>query len=466
MKPFAYIKHQLYLLQLENYELKRFWVLLCRNGYFKLPEAQRKDLIWTPKIRLIFGISILICIGLLIFVASISLYLSFFVFILSFFFLPIFYTVILFLIYPVEYLVKQSLINKAKRIIADDHGLKIIGIAGSYGKTTMRATLESVLSQKFKVLATPESVNTPLGIADWIIKKYKKNTEILIVEMGEHYTGDIEYLCKMMPPDISIVTGINEAHMERMGSIEMIASTIFEIGKDSKLDAKFFLNGDDKNILKYYKRNFSDGNAEFYSANDKKITSKCFDKKELGWNLDIFGIGDVHISIIGEYILGNVIVVSQIGLSLGMTVSDIKKGLALLQPVEHRLQPIRGNGNVLVIDDSYNGNPDGVREAIKVLGSFSDRRKIYLTPGLVETGPSNQKIHTEIGRHLAEVADIVVLIKNSVTPYIASGLESAGFKKENIIWFDTALLAHKSLDQILKPNDVILFQNDWGDQYA
>jgi len=119
----------------------------------------------------------------------------------------------------------------------------------------------------------------------------------------------------------------------------------------------------------------------------------------------------------------------------------------------------------LAIDDSYNANPDGIREAVKVLSRYQNRRKIYLTPGLVEVGTRACEIHLDLGRNLAKVADLVILIKNSATPRIAQGLKEAGFSEDKIIWFESALQAHGSLEKILKAGDVILFQNDWPDNY-
>jgi UDP-N-acetylmuramoyl-tripeptide--D-alanyl-D-alanine ligase len=145
--------------------------------------------------------------------------------------------------------------------------------------------------------------------------------------------------------------------------------------------------------------------------------------------------------------------------------TEIKRGIAEIKPVNHRLEPIQGAGGVLVIDDSYNGNPQGAKSAIKVLSKFKDRRKIYLTPGLVESGTRNKEVHLEIGRELAPVADKVILVRNSATPYIAEGLKGENFRDDDIIWHGTAKSAHDSLSQILKPGDVILFQNDWGDQH-
>ncbi len=119
----------------------------------------------------------------------------------------------------------------------------------------------------------------------------------------------------------------------------------------------------------------------------------------------------------------------------------------------------------MIIDDSYNGNPDGVREAIKTLGLFKNRKKIYVTPGLVEMGEKSPDIHYNIGVGLTGTADLVVLIKNSVTPNIERGLLKEGFNPKNIIWFDSADVAYKSIKSLAKPGSVVLLQNDWPDNY-
>ena len=151
--------------------------------------------------------------------------------------------------------------------------------------------------------------------------------------------------------------------------------------------------------------------------------------------------------------------------ALGMTRAEITHGVVMTRSIAHRLAPFSTANGVLVIDDSYNGNPDGAREAVRVLARFKNRRKLYITPGLVEMGKMSAEIHRTIGRKLATVADIVILIKNSATAYIAEGLASANFKKQNIIWFASAHEAHAALPAILKSEDIVLFQNDWPDNY-
>lgn len=470
MNPFSIIKYQLYLLQLENYEIGRFWPLLLKKGYFGTKEPLRKSLVWTAKAKTIFLLSFLIWFGLTAFIITANPIFGLIAFVILFLIFPILYLLSLILLMPIDYFTKLYSIAKAKKIIRHSCSLKVIGIAGSYGKTTMKSVLSSVLSAKFKVLATPESVNTPIGIANWILKNFKKETEILIIEMGEHYKGDIKYLCTFTTPDIAVVTGINEAHFERLNSLENIVATVFEIAESAKENATIILNADDKNIRDNYQKYTAGKNIKFYSAkndslSESMIKSKTFNTENLNWIVDSTTIGEFKVSALGEYMIGATFAAIATGQLLSMSEPELKRGIAKIASVEHRLQPIRGEGNVLVIDDSYNGNPDGAAEAIKVLSRFEKRRKIYITPGLVEAGQANKAVHEKIGQLLAKVADKVILIKNSATPFIAAGLAEAKFADENIIWFNTAEEAHKSLGNILKPEDVILFQNDWGDQY-
>lgn len=459
------------MLQLENYEILRYLKLLFKKGYFFSNQPLRSQLVWTVKARLILVLTNLFWIlTVAFFLWKTNFFVALIWLIFYFLALPFFYSFFLILLWPLEFATKQYLISKAKKIISKDKNLKIIGIAGSYGKTTMKNVLEAVLSTKLKILATPKSVNTPIGIAQWIIKNNKEKPDILIVEIGEHYKGDVEYICKIVPPDVAILTGINEAHIERLKNIENTISTMFEIVQNAKEKALLLFNADDGNIKNSYQKYATGEDIHFYSylndgLADIKIKEKEFLANELCWQFSIDEFEKIKVSFLGEYILGDIIASIIIAKNFSLTIEQIKQGIFNIKPVEHRLQPIKGQGDVLVIDDSYNSNPDGVEEAIKILSKFQDRRKIFITPGIVETGNNTAIIHEKIGQSLAKVADVVILVKNSATPFIAKGLKNGGFSEEKIIWFETAQKAHESLGSILKPRDVILFQNDWGDQY-
>ncbi len=470
---FKILKYQLYLLQLENYQILRYWQLLFKRGWYPTA-SQRKDLVWTRKVLsiaviaellLITGVGFLINeFNLTVFENSVAVAIIFVgIFLLSnILFFPVFLVIANIILSPVDWLVKTLLIFKAKSKIKQlESQIKIIGVAGSYGKTTMKEILKTVLSAQFAVFSTLESVNTPVGIARWVLNKVDASMEVLIVEMGEHYKGDIAEICKIIKPDVSVVTGINEAHLERMGSLENITATIFEIIAGSKPKSLVVLNAEDSNVMSGY-RNFISPDHRVLEYKIEDVESRMFDAEALVWEGQLKNLGKFELGLLGKYSLGNLSAVVKIAYELGMTTGKITKGIANIKPVEHRLQPIKSRGEILVIDDSYNGNPAGVKEAIQVLSRFNSRRKLYITPGLVETGKSTKEIHIEIGRQLEQVADVVILIKNSVSLYIAEGIKT----KSKIIWFNTAQEAHAGLGKILKPNDVIVFQNDWGDAYV
>ncbi|MBL8029709.1 MAG: UDP-N-acetylmuramoyl-tripeptide--D-alanyl-D-alanine ligase [Candidatus Doudnabacteria bacterium] len=475
MKIFNVIKYQLYLLQLENYELVRYFVLLFKKGILP-PVGLRKSLVWTKKALLLFSLAVathLVLPAVVFFyftsglsVVSVRYYALCALLLTAYYLLQflyfILYTLYSVLFWPLDFIVKQIIIKKAKfKVKYLGSRIKIIGIAGSYGKTTMKHALTKVLGEKFKVLSTPESVNTSIGVARWILKEVDESAQILIIEMGEHYRGDIEALCKIARPDISVITGINEAHLERMGSLDEIASTVFEAVSYSKPGAVIVLNGDDKNVMGLYKEFvWKDHRVEKFQISNFKFQK--FNAEELFWTGNHPEAGEIKIHLLGEYALGYADAAIQVAKSFVISWEEVRRGIEKIKPVEHRLQPIRSAGDLLIIDDAYNGNPEGASEAIRVLSRIENRRKVYITPGLVEMGKATKEVHIEIGEQLVGVADIVVLIKNSVTPSIELGIKN----RTEIIWFNTAQEAHSKLSTILKPGDVVVFQNDWGDNYV
>ena len=456
--PFKFIYFHLLLLQLEEYEIDRYLIALKNTKGVPPNHKIRKPLKWTNKIKLIFSLTTLF------FLATIFLgyFYSFYIIIISsiiFFRFSFIYLVgTVELIYPIDFLVKKIIIFLAKNKLKKIKSIKIIGIAGSYGKTGMKDLVATVLSEKYQVVKTPESYNTPIGIARTILSQVNEKTEILVVEMGEYYSGDIRNICLISPPQISVITGINEAHLERLKSIDNSIRTIFEISQNMKSGGILLMNGKDKYIKNNYKKFVSDQKIYFYSS-----------KGKIEFNEDAPGYiyQKLFFPILGEYNLDKIDGVIYLAKKLGLTTQEIDNGLKKIKTPAHRLQPVLNREkNILVIDDSYNGNPDGVEEAIKTLALFKKRRKIFLTPGLVEIGSKSREVHQRIGKRLNDVVDLVILVKNSVTSYIEEGLINAGFNKNNIIWFDSMMEAQNNLGSILKSGDVILFQNDWPDNYT
>lgn len=495
MNLFKKAKYQLYLFQLENYNVGRYLKIAYRATGFK--NEQRQDLVWTNKLKAVAGVSLVLFFAT-VFAFVLYLHRAFSITGLSVPSIPLFYliilllqiTLILFFAYvvislaplyfavskiillPLDFYLKSRIIQAAKDKIKIFNKLKIIAVAGSYGKTTAKEVVSAILSKKYKVLKTPENINTPLGISELVNERLDENLEVFVVEMGEHARGDIKKICDIVKPDISMLTGINEAHLERMGSIENAIATIFELAENSK--GEIILNGEDSLIVGSYGKYTKGRQVYFYGAANKlsahEVRNLIFKSAPpLGYEFELCKsgefLGKFKTELLGEYAIGTITAGVIVGNLLGVDYAKIAQAVAELKPVKHRLEPIYNPNGTIVIDDSYNGNPDGVDQAIRLLGKFKNRRKIYVTPGLVETGSKSEQIHLEIGKNLGRAADLVVLVKNSVTDYIVRGLKEAGFPADKIIVFESAKQAHSKMSGIVKPGDVVLFQNDWPDNY-
>jgi len=462
--PIRFFYFHLLLFQLEEYDLTRFIKAIVNTKGIPPSRDFRKPLKFTLKIKLITALASLLIFFMSFFLTKIfdnnpyKIVVLVLTYALELYFSYIFLIIINVLLLPVDIFVKELLIFLAKNKLKKLNNLMIIGISGSYGKTGMKDMIATVLGEKYEVVKTRESVNTPVGIGRTILRDVNEKTEVLVIEMGEYYPGDIKNICSIVLPQISVITGINEAHLERLKSIDNSIKTIFEIAQNMKSNGILLLNGKDKLIKNHYKKFVARQEIYLYQA-----------KGKVEFNEDAPGYiyQKIFFPLLGQYNLDKIDGIIYLAKKLGLNHQEIKAGLKKINTPVHRLQPILNREkNILVIDDSYNGNPDGVEEAIKTLSLFKKRRKIFVTPGLVEMGDKNKEVHQRIGQRLNDVVDLVILIKNSVTPDIEEGLIKTGFNQKNILWFDSMMEAQNNLNNIIKSGDVVLFQNDWPDNYV
>lgn len=455
MNPLKTIYYHFSLLQLENYNLTRYGHGLLKH-YLPAREL-RHTIIWTAKLKTVAALAatLFIIISVIVQWLTQSALISLITALMGILLFPLYISASVILLSPFDYLIKKIIIARAKKklrlvtINALPSRLTpqpfIIAIAGSYGKTTMKEMVAAALEGHYAVLKTPDNINTPLGIARLILKKLNPETQIVIVEMGAYHASDIKTLCELMPPDIAIMTGINEAHLERFGSIENTIAAKFEIVDYAKKDALIILNEDNELIMQNHTEHTSHHTTMAYSAHK--------------------GYALPPLQLLGDYARGAARGALMVAEILNVPPEQSAHALTALKPLPHRLQPILTPNHILIIDDSYNGNIDGAREAMRVLARYANRRKIYITPGLVETGKQNKIIHETLGQELAQVADLVILIKNSATVHLHNGLLAAAFPREHIREFMNAREAHRALPSILQSGDVVLFQNDWPDNY-
>lgn len=464
-----YVHSLIYMMQASEYNVPDFLRWLRRTRDF-LHVEQRKSLVKTAKslLFLTVGYSLLfiLYVGAILFLFAGGVWLKYILFLLAVAIAPfvLAYCLAGFLFIsnliqkPIEYLITR----RAKKKLASHRGLKI-AIAGSFGKTSMREILKTVLGAGKKVAAPPGSHNTPLGISRFIWT-LEGDEDVLIFEMGEYYTGDVKRLCRLVQPDVGIITGVNEAHLERFKNTEQARKTIFELA-DYLQDTPLYINGENALARKYTRAKdilYSRAGAGELKAEGAKTDLG-------GTSLTLRSGGRVihaRSTLLGLHQVGPLSVAADIAQKLGLTAEQIEEGITKTKPFEHRLEPKTDSQGITILDDSYNGNPDGVRAVIAFLSLLKDARRWYVTPGLVEMGARKEEIHKEIGREIARAGiEKVVLIKNSVTPFIEAGLQEGKYRGE-VMWFDKALDAFVALPNLTVKGDVVLLQNDWPDQYA
>lgn len=357
---------------------------------------------------------------------------------------------------------ERLIIRRAARKLEGHPGYRI-AIAGSYGKTSMREILRTVLGEGKRVASPGGSHNTPLAIARFI-EGLKGDEEVLIFEFGEYYPGDVRQLAEMVRPQMGIITGVNEAHLDKFRTLEKARDTIFELA-DYIGDGPLYINGESGSVqarLRARNRLYSrEGLADLrVAAPETSLDGTSFTLERAPIRIK------AQSKLLGLHQIGPLSAAAHVALLLKLDVNTVERGIAKTKPFAHRLERKDDAGGVVTLDDSYNGNPDGVRAAIEFLAGIEGRRRWYVTPGLVEMGAQSEEIHKEIGKQLAEAGiEKIVLIKNSVTPWIEKGLREAIYGGD-VMWFDDALKCYEQLPYMTVLGDVVLLQNDWPDQYA
>lgn len=474
----AYLPTLVYMLQTTEYNVPEYVRWLRRTKNFR-QVVKRKSLVRTTKSQAILGLLGVMVLGgvmlagLLVWawavtgqvvwllVAGLEVVLA--PWLLAYGVIPFIFLGRILIQVPQE----RKMIAAAKQRLADHPGIKI-AIAGSYGKTTMKETLQTILSQGKTVAATPGNKNTPLGISQFVSTLHG-NEEILIFELGEYLPGDIQALCELVKPGLGIITGINEAHLEKFKTLEVTTQTIFDLAVFLG-DKPTYKNGENKLV----KTKAGESDPLLYSrhgVNELTVSDAAtsldgtrFVAKKVVEGAEL--IIHAQSGLLGLHQIGPLMACIDIATILGLTTKQIEQGIQATKPFEHRLQPRFGADGVVTLDDTYNGNPDGVTAALEFVTNIKNHRLIYVTPGLVEAGSRVKEVHEQIGRQLAQAKiDLVVLVENSVTPHIQTGLQAAGFQGK-LMTFPDALTCLAALPNLTKDGDVVLMQNDWPDNYA
>jgi UDP-N-acetylmuramoyl-tripeptide--D-alanyl-D-alanine ligase len=347
----------------------------------------------------------------------------------------------------------------------------VVAVAGSYGKTSTKEFLATILSERFEVLKPPGSYNTPLGLARVIREQLTPRHEVLVAELGDWVPGDIAFLCKLLAPRVGVLVNIGPEHLERFKSIERIEASKAELLAALPTDGIAIVNHDDPRVRRLalqawagrvIRFGHTEAGAEV-QARDIRTT-----RNGLEFTVEADGHGSVRfsVSLLGRHNVENLLAAVATALALGLTLEETARAAQRIQPVEHRLQPIAGAGGVLIVDDAYNSNPSGAAAALEVLSELPGGQKILVTPGMIELGALEYEANRSFGGQAAAVCDAVILVGHERSAPLLDGLRTAGFRMDRVQVVRDLAEATTHLGTLVKAGDVVLFENDLPDTYA
>ena len=358
---------------------------------------------------------------------------------------------------------KHQALKKLKNM-----NIPVVGITGSYGKTSSKNIINDILNVKLNSFATPKSFNTPYGLINSINNYLDKFNDIFIAEMGAFRIGEIKQNCKIVKPKYGIITSIGEAHLESFGSRDNIMKGKFELVESLPKDGLAILNGDDEYQLKYQIKNKCDvlwigidnKNVDLYATNiklsGKGTTFDCVfkeDKKKYTFNTKLLGKHNVY-NILAGILLGK---------ELGLSIEELQRGVSSVKTIEHRLE-LKKYGNINIIDDAYNSNPVGSKMAVEVLG-LMEGLKIIVTPGMIELGSKQYELNHKFGEYISEVCDYVILIGEKQTKPIYDGLIDKNFDKKKIFVLNDVRDAFPLMNRLATKDTYVLLENDLPDLF-
>lgn len=434
----------LYLLQLEEYDTYRYWKLLPRF-YFRRNLQKRDKLKYTSRIQTTFLLSLLLGIySVFLFWVFSQLLLGILIVIIT---IPIYVGIANTLLTPFYNFMKSRLQLKAKRQMDKYLDLKVVTIAGSYGKTTTKNILYEIVRYNYKTQMIPGNINTPTGIATWLLKNFDPSTELLITEVDGYYLGEIRQSCRITPADVIIITAIGDQHLERLGTQKRLTLSLFESLDSAKRDPHLILSKNTAQTARALGIKFRK-DAEVIETRDGDIK---YNRKKILLSKDISSSVKANIP--------NVLAAVSL---LGIPFEFVQDSLQSIELPERRQKPGEMYGYT-VIDDSYNISYTTALaglESANTLATKHDKKLLVITAGIPELGKENKDANYKYGKELQQKADYTVLLKSIISGEISKELEN------NYVFVNDLSEAWQYIHDNFSPDEiVILIQPELTDVY-
>lgn len=371
---------------------------------------------------------------------------------------------------PVEKRITKRYYNEAAQILASMPELKIVGVTGSYGKTTTKHYLHRILSEHYETLMTPGSYNTTLGVVRTVREMLKPYHEVFIVEMGAKQNGDIREICELVHPAYGVVTAVGPQHLESFKTIENVQATKFELVDALPQGGVAVINNDFEKIadrpvdnarcIRYAVKNTEGAD---YIATDVEYSPA-------GTHFTIVRTADGHslklyTHLVGECNISNLVAAVAMAQTLGVPDDKIAYAVEKIEQVEHRLSIKRIPSGLTIIDDAFNSNPVGSAMALDVLASMKEGRRFLITPGMIELGDEQYELNRQFGKKAAACCDIAIVVGQYNRDAIIDGLKEGGMDSETIKLADSFAQAQTFLTSVSAPGDAVLYENDLPDTF-
>lgn len=381
---------------------------------------------------------------------------------------------------PVEAFFRRRFVNAARAVL-ERLNPTVIGITGSYGKTTTKTFLAHILNGRYHAYPTPKSYNTLMGVCLAINNDLANDqrVEYFIAEMGAYVPGEIQRIAELTRPTISIVIEVGPQHLERFGSLENVATAKYEIIKALPPDGVGVFNWDNPYVRQMYERGYPQTRLAVSRQIDPvnpPPNPPRFVASEINETLDnlIFRVTDLQTgasevfvtSVNGEHNVTNILLATAVAAHEGMSLKEIAGRARGLQPAESRLVRQTTAAGITIINDAYSANPVGVVGSLKLLALHTSGKRLLITPGMVELGELMESENRKLGELAAQYATDVILVGAAQTAPIKAGLLAAGFPEDRLRVVETLAEAVNWYQSNLKAGDTVLFLNDLPDTYS
>ncbi len=366
---------------------------------------------------------------------------------------------------PIEKAVRNYYINDAKKILSASNA-DVIGVTGSFGKTSVKYYLNTLLNSAFDTLMTPESYNTPMGVVITIRNKLTARHKHFICEMGARRVGDIKEICDIVHPDMGIITSVGPQHLETFGDINAVIGTKFELADALKDGSPLFVNLDNEYIRKTVDKYKNTRRVITYGGlPEADYRFETVSVSSRGTEFKVISKDFTHTyqtKLIGEHNVLNITGAIAVASTLGIKPEKLALAVRRLECVPHRLE-LTDNGSAIIIDDAYNSNPTGAKAALDALSLFEEY-KVLVTPGMVELGDKQYELNREFGRQAAEVCDYIILVGRAQAEPILDGMGTFPKEKYYVAENINDAISH-AYGLVTDTKKVILLENDLPDNY-